>query len=154
MTRLYGCATMPIKISDTPVGRLGRHRRLLHLSTAFSLSLFDYNCSHRRNGVVANKLFPATWYALTLTISIEHNRIKMEQPTENNTSVYAKKWNVKSSRTLYRAGRGRASLPADVIARPPAWTSQHARRVPSRTSPDLHEPARSSSRELCWALSK
>lgn len=145
---------MPIKISDAPVGRLGRHRRLLHLSAAFSLALRLQLLSQKKRRRSKQTFFPPRDMHSTPTISIEHNRIKMERPTENNTSVHAKKWNVKSSRTLYRAGRGRASLPADVIARPPAWTSQHARRVPSRTSPDLHEPARSSSRELCWALSK
>ena len=129
MTRLYGCAITLFKITDAPVGRLGRYGRLLlHLSSRFLSFAFrfsialaegtrDFGATIRFSRHVIRTEFP--------TIPIERSRPELERPTENNTKLHAKKRNVKSSRTLYGAGRGRASLLADVIARPPAWTSLH-----------------------------
>lgn len=143
MTRLHDYAITPIKISDAPVGRLGRHGRLLlRLSAAFSLALRStIALTEGTRGVETTKRFSRHVVRTSISrIPIKHCRPEIERATENNTSGHAKRRNVKSSRTLYGAGRGRASC---------LLTSSLGRRHELRCT---HGECRAELRRICTNL--
>lgn len=94
VTRLYGCAITPIKITDAPVGRLGRYGRLLlRLSGRFlslTLRLRLYSQKERAASEQRN-VFPPRDIRTISAIPIEHSQLEIKRPTENSMTVYAKK---------------------------------------------------------------
>ena len=60
---------------------------------AFSLSLFDYDCTRRRNARrrTNETFFPPRDIRTISAIPIEHSQLEIKRPTENSMTVYAKK---------------------------------------------------------------